>query len=185
MKLNSGTRAALSSVSFVDSQFAWAGGDGGVIIHTADGGKTWTRQNTDRRTETNNVIEGVHFLNQQAGWVAGGAGTLIHTADAGQTWEHQKSGTASPLDSLFMLNDLEGWACGGNGALVHTADAGNTWKTQASNVPHSNGMPEPIWDIHFVNSTQGLAAAEFGVILRTMMAAPHGRRSNRDRFFSG
>ena len=49
--------------------------------------------------------------------------------------------------------------------------AGNTWKTQASNVPHSNGMPEPIWDIHFINSTQGLAAAEFGVILRT-----NGRR---------
>ena len=38
MKLNSGTRAALSAISFVDDRFGWAGGDGGLVIHTADGG---------------------------------------------------------------------------------------------------------------------------------------------------
>ena len=65
-----------------------------------------------------------------------------------------------------MLNDKAGWAVGAGGAVVGTADGGN-WVVQTSNVPNSNGMPEPIWDVHFADKNIGIAAAEFGVILRT------------------
>ncbi len=36
--------ATLYGVCFVDLQQGWAVGNGGVILHTADGGKTWERQ---------------------------------------------------------------------------------------------------------------------------------------------
>ena len=65
-----------------------------------------------------------------------------------------------------MLDDSTGWAVGAGGAVVATSD-GMNWQGQQSNVPNSNGMPEPIWDVHFFDKNIGIAAAEFGVILRT------------------
>ncbi len=41
---NSGTTASLESVHFVDSTHGWSVGDGGIIIHTSDAGKTWVKQ---------------------------------------------------------------------------------------------------------------------------------------------
>ena len=130
---------------------------------TADGGDTWVQQNPP----TNNAIQDFHFASQQVGWAAGHGGTVVHTTDGGQTWKSQKINSAAGISSICMLNHQKGWAAGGNGALIHTTDGGATWETQKSNVPNSNGMPEPIWSIHFIDANHGLAAAEFGVILRT------------------
>lgn len=52
--------------------------------------------------------------------------------------------------------------------MIHTTDGGKTWNSQESKVPNTNGMPEPIWGIHFANETHGYVAAEFGVILQTV-----------------
>ena len=52
-------------------------------------------------------------------------------------------------------------------ALSSQLLTGKEWVVQESRVPNSNGMPEPIWDVHFADENIGIAAAEFGVILRT------------------
>ena len=161
-KLNTGTRVALLGVSFVDEQHGWACGDGGFLMHTNNGGTSWQRQTID----TNNTIEGVHFVTPEVGWAAGGGGTLLHTIDGGTNWQFQTSATVNTLDAISMLDDTTGWAVGAGGAVVSTLD-GINWEVQQSNVPNSNGMPEPIWDVHFANKNVGIAAAEFGVILRT------------------
>ena len=162
MKKNTGTRTALLAVSFADAQHGWASGDGGLIISTKNGGTTWAKQELD----TNNTIEGIDFVSATLGWAAGGGGTLLHTKDGGQTWEFQTSATVNTLDAISMLNDKVGWAVGAGGAVVGTVD-GAEWVVQESKVPHSNGMPEPVWDVHFADENVGIAAAEFGVILRT------------------
>lgn len=162
MKKNTGTRTALLAVSFADDKHGWASGDGGLIIGTKNGGTTWEKQEID----TNNTIEGIHFVSPQVGWAAGGGGTLLHTSDGGQTWGFQTSATVNTLDAIFMLNDKAGWAVGAGGAVVATVD-GADWVVQESKVPNSNGMPEPVWDVQFVDKNVGIAAAEFGVILRT------------------
>ena len=138
-------------------------------VETADsssarktGGQLWAIQEID----TNNTIEGVNFVSPQVGWAAGGGGTLLHTNDGGQTWGFQTSATVNTLDAIFMLNDTAGWAVGAGGAVVATVD-GASWEVQESRVPNSNGMPEPVWDVHFADENVGIAAAEFGVILRT------------------
>ncbi|HEX5707189.1 MAG TPA: hypothetical protein VFX96_07830, partial [Pyrinomonadaceae bacterium] len=37
----------LNAVYFADSKRGWAAGDGGLVIHTEDGGRTWTRQTVE------------------------------------------------------------------------------------------------------------------------------------------
>ena len=86
--------------------------------------------------------------------------------DGGNTWAFQTSATVNTLDAISMLNEKIGWSVGAGGAVVATVD-GKEWVVQESAVPNSNGMPEPIWDVHFVDKMVGIAAAEFGVILRT------------------
>ena len=162
MKKNTDTFTALLGASFVDDKHGWASGDGGLIISTKNGGTTWTKQEID----TNNTIEGIDFVSPTVGWAAGGGGTLLHTQDGGATWDFQTSATVNTLDAISMLNDKAGWAVGAGGAIVATAD-GMNWEVQESKVPHSNGMPEPVWDVHFADENAGIAAAEFGVILRT------------------
>ena len=181
MKKNTGTRAALLAVSFADENHGWASGDGGLIIGTKNGGTTWAKQKID----TNNTVEGIHFVSPQIGWAAGGGGTLLYTSMGGEPiieekvnaegekvkeeqsgYDFQTSATVNTLDAIFMLNAKVGWAVGAGGAIVATVD-GTNWEVQASNVPNSNGMPEPIWDVHFADENVGIAAAEFGVILRT------------------
>ncbi len=163
-KLNTSTNTVLGAITFADENNGWAGGDGGYVTHTSDGGRSWKAQDT----KTNNVIMGISFKSPTVGWAVGGGGTVLGTVDGGQTWKSQKSGTASTLDALFMLTDQVGWASGGNGALIHTTDGGKTWESQESKVPNTNGMPEPIWGIHFADEKHGYGAAEFGVILATV-----------------
>ena len=190
-KLSTGNRVALLGVSFVDKQHGWACGDGGFVMHTNDGGASWTPQPID----TNNTIEGIHFATPETGWAVGGGGTILYTIKGGHPeqnlpdpnevvtdtagnnrddseevesgWDDQRSSTVNTLDALFMLDDKMGWAVGAGGTIVATVD-GINWEVQQSNVPNSNGMPEPIWDVHFADRNVGFAAAEFGVILSTM-----------------
>lgn len=190
-KLNTGTRVALLGVSFVDDQHGWACGDGGFIMHTDNGGVSWTEQPID----TNNVIEGIQFVTPDIGWAVGGGGTILKTKRGGvpqqlseptetetnkagnngddseneieSGWDEVTSNTVNTLDSLFILDNTTGWAVGAGGAIVATVD-GHIWEVQQSNVPNSNGMPEPIWDVHFANKNIGIAVAEFGVVLRTL-----------------
>ena len=40
----SGTTARLRGLSVVDERVAWAGGAGGTVLRTVDGGRTWQRR---------------------------------------------------------------------------------------------------------------------------------------------
>ncbi|HUU85824.1 MAG TPA: YCF48-related protein, partial [Phycisphaerae bacterium] len=113
----------LNGVWFVDSTTGWVVGDGGTILHTPDGGRTWDRQAGG--TEAN--LQAVRFVDSSTGWVAGGEpgslgggtgrGVLLGTTDGGQSWR------TVPLDDVGRLNavwaDAEAnlWVAGEPGAL--------------------------------------------------------------------
>nr|MBC8234747.1 hypothetical protein [bacterium] len=157
----SGTEAALQTIFFIDAKIGWAGGDGGLIIHTTDGGINWVKQSSG----TNNEIQDIQFVNPSKGCAVGGGTTILSSEDGGETWVERIVELGTTLTGVCLVNN-EGWAVGANGALAHTAD-GITWEVQESRVPNTNGMPEPIWGVHFINNQRGLAVAEFGVILKT------------------
>ena len=155
-------RDVLNGVWFVDPDHGWIGGDGGLVFKTTDGGVTWEQLNT----RTNNSIRGFFFKDALNGTVVGDGGTILSTEDGGNRWRDMKSPSAMSLKTVQYIGD-RGWVIGGNGAALVSEDAGKTWEEGASNVPNSNGMPEPIWSLHFIDEQNGAAAAEFGVVLLT------------------
>ena len=87
-----------SSRCFVGSS-GWIAGEGGLILHTPDGGVTWNRQNSN----TLLWLETVCFINAKTGWAAGEGGAIVSTTDGGATWTKRESGTRKWMLASHLL----------------------------------------------------------------------------------
>lgn len=89
------TRSTLTRVTAVGDQ-VWAVGHDGVILHSGDGGQTWTRQRAKpydaTSTDPHNgaPLLDVLFLDEQHGLAIGAYSMLLRTSDGGTTWEDVK-----------------------------------------------------------------------------------------------
>ncbi|MDG5815325.1 YCF48-related protein [Chitinispirillales bacterium ANBcel5] len=65
----------INSIKFVSENVGWIAGDWGVIMHTQDGGESWS---IERGTRANYLrIESMHLVNDSLGWAVGDAGTIV------------------------------------------------------------------------------------------------------------
>jgi len=153
----SGTTSDLYSVHFTDVMNGWAVGDGGTIVHTADGGTTWIQQTCG----TTNLLFDVFFTDALTGWAVGIAGTILHTTNGGSTWSDQISNDPHNLFGVYFVDSQSGWVSGDWQTLLHTTDGGNTWTQQTIDSYRSLG------DFHFNNSMTGWVTAVAGEIFHT------------------
>ncbi len=147
-------------VFFPDDKNGWAVGSknyspgmwGQVILHTADGGGTWSEQYEMPplpSSSSNDRLESVAFVDPLNGWAVGTynyqmtspKNFILHTADGGKTWESQGmelNPTYFPeFSSVRFLDRQNGWALAsenfytGSGidnlGLAHTVDGGQHW----------------------------------------------------------
>jgi photosystem II stability/assembly factor-like uncharacterized protein len=146
---SSGTTNDLRDVFFVDAKEGWVVGSGGIILHTSDGGGTWSPQNS----ATSGTLSGVFFIDADTGWAVGNAGTILRTTDGGDTWTVQQSHTAADLTDVFFFNGFLGWAVG-DGVFLMTIDRGDNWQLQTKS-------DTVIYAVSFTSSRNGWATALF------------------------
>jgi len=128
---SSGTNEQLFGVHFADNDNGWVVGVGAVILHTDNGGNTWTPQAFDPVS----WLTDVHFVDADNGWAVGYGGHIRHTADGGDNWEMQSSGTSYTIYGVHFTDALNGWIVGGRPAdftpgsrfIRRTTDGGDTW----------------------------------------------------------
>lgn len=153
-------------VFVLDEQNAWAVGNRGVVLHTADAGQTFTQLHSG----VERAIYDVDFADAQSGVAIGQDGLILKTDDGGQTWKQIP--LALPLEDwqvaqphMFALSRGASpnhvWAVGPVGAIIHSADGGETWQNQ------SLGRDVTLNGVSFASDTEGWIAGEFGSILRT------------------
>jgi len=102
----------VNDVVFTSASNGWAVGDGGLLLHTRDGGASW-----DERFIANaSALKSVVFApDGRQGWVLGAdGGRLWRTVDGGDSWSE------APALPLYWGVQIERAA---NGALVLTGDA--------------------------------------------------------------
>lgn len=114
----------VSDTSFIGDE-GWAVTGGADVLHTTDGGVTWT----DQPTGESDSLYAVHFVSALEGWAAGGWGAILHTADGGATWERQVSATLDTLSDVQFVDAEHGWMIG-SASVLATTDGGATWALQ-------------------------------------------------------
>lgn len=106
----------LNAVFFTDEKHGWAVGHDATIIHTADGGETWTLQNWN--ASDNRPFMDVLFLDAQRGFAVGAYGLFKTTEDGGSTWTDFSDPAFEQGPHLNALNRL------GDGTLVLVGESG-------------------------------------------------------------
>ena len=122
--------ADLRDVFFVSADVGWAAGEadsqageGGIILHTTDGGQHWDVQLGDPHSATRG-FNNLFFLDAKHGWATQYGGFLVRTTD-GETWE-QMSKFPTLNAYTFVSPDVGLYVDGP--MIVRTEDGGRNWK---------------------------------------------------------
>jgi len=125
------------------SPYAW----GQVIMHTDDGGASWTEQYSmqiDPVWAFAFRLNAVQFISENTGWAVGKvhdfgdsiSSGVLFTNDGGKSWSQQALGVSEgQIVDLFFLDDQIGWALTDRNSypedyirLLKTTDGGMNWE---------------------------------------------------------
>lgn len=112
----------LLDVFFVTAEEGWVSGATGTILHTTDGGKTWTPQLGGDPQAQGPDITRLFFLDRFHGW-AQAYGHLYRTTD-GQNWQEVGNDVRG---HVFFISPFRGFSGYGD-KIYDTSDGGVTWK---------------------------------------------------------
>jgi photosystem II stability/assembly factor-like uncharacterized protein len=126
-------RSALTAVTFVSADEGWAVGHDATILHTTDGGKTWTLQGYDPQLQK--PLLSVLFTDRNDGIAIGAFGLYETTADGGLHWTRLDPGKDDPailqdalhLYSIRRLGSGALFIAGEQGTVALSTDNGTTW----------------------------------------------------------
>lgn len=147
----------LLSVCFPTKKEGWACGRWGTILHSADGGNSWSGQISGADV----TLVSIFFADALNGWAVGVKGSILHTTDGGKTWHAQNSPVGFLLRDVYFVSTGIGWIVTERTHILHTEDGGATWKVQFSDKDFE------LKALHFSDEVSGWAVGEFGFIYHT------------------
>ncbi len=160
---DSGMPKFLNTIFFLDEQTGWIGGEDGLILHTNDGGQTWTTQ-VVFDVSTFYVLQDIYFWDENDGVAAGADGQILYTSNGGAHWmEAETDLTGSDfIDDLAFEGDSIVWACGNVGLLYKSLDRGATWTSEADGF-----RVHWLTEVAFTDENNGWAGGHDGALART------------------
>ena len=141
----------LYSIDVVTENIIYAGGYGGELAKTIDGGQTWTSLNIGSA----DWVRSIQFENANSGWIAGASGSIntsgriMETTDGGQTWTVLYTG--GHYTEMQRVTPDVAYAGGFNAYFSKTTDRGQTWTDIALPINSNN----TIIDICFLDPLNG------------------------------
>ena len=149
------TRATLTAVTAVGDD-AWAVGHDGIVLHSGDGGLTWTRQRLSLRMPDSDPDDprigapllDVLFLDAKHGFAVGAYSMLLETTDGGATWTEKEVVAHAPAGDDGASDDAAAADDGAEPADEAAVDGGGEkWTFDESELeledeadPHLNGI---------------------------------------------
>jgi len=125
------TTTPLKAVDFVSGSCGWAAGNGGLILRTTTGGRTWTTQRR-YRSARGDIID-LSFVNRSRGWASGSSGLLLRTTNGGAAWRVQSPSVGGDnLTSVKAVSSSVVWTCGGFASAIFDdahPPTGTVWRS--------------------------------------------------------
>jgi photosystem II stability/assembly factor-like uncharacterized protein len=139
----------------------WAAGNDGKMIHSADGGATWTKQRLDSTLHLQDIAawDGQRLL------AVGNGGSIFVSTDGGGNWTARRPGflpaTNDKLLRVKAYAEGKAWAVGEMGALLFSGDDGNTWERRRDE------QDTAFNDVAMVGDVAGWVVGEAGLMLNS------------------
>ncbi len=150
--------ATLYDVQFIDPDLGWAVGSSGVILHTRDGGESWSLQ----PSLVPYTLQDVCFVNSESGYVVGGwyepdtglsRGLILRTSNGGKSW--------TPLShDLPWLRKLLALA---DGTLVASGDWSPVFLSSVF-VSHDRGLSWQAADANLALQSNSISLLDAGLL---------------------
>jgi Putative zinc-finger len=110
-------------VPSTDPLVRWRVGPGVVVQYSADGGSTWTPQETGASTP----LTGGSSPSPLVCWLVGRAGAVLRSVDGGRQWQRVAFPEAADLIAVRASSALAATVDLADGRRVGTTDGGQTW----------------------------------------------------------
>ena len=161
--LDAKTNKGLFSVCFVTPDKGWITGEGGMILYTEDGGKTFTKQGEGVADQ--HLLKSF-FLSETKGWIGGSFGTILRTDDGGATWHKSGFSQDVSFNDIYFFDENKGYAACEFDNVFMTEDGGENW---APLMDEPEGWDEPgnFFGIDFIDENTGVVVGTKGNIKYT------------------
>lgn len=152
---------SVTSVYFVDADYGWAVGHLGVVLHSRDGGESWSKQldgvqaaqlalSSAKQLADEQLIKSaqwlvadgpdkplldVYFADRQNGFVVGAYGLALRTQDGGASWQSWMQYVDNPNGlNLYAIRALGAdiFIAGERGLLLRSSDQGQHFQNLQS-----------------------------------------------------
>ncbi|RJG15607.1 glycosyl hydrolase [Massilia cavernae] len=141
----------LTALYFPSAQQGWAVGHEGVILHTADGGATWTRQLDGKQAA---ALMSRHY-GKPANPDEPGARRLQQDAES-----FAAQGADKPFLDVWFEDDKRGFVIGAFNLILRTEDGGQSWTPWLNRVDNPKALHlyaiRPAGGTLFIAAEQGL-----------------------------
>ena len=115
------TSSDLTAVYFIDDRRGWAVGHDGVVLHSEDGGQTWSMQLDGRKANALLVSAMTRKVAAEPG--SGQAGDLLAEAK-----RYEAQGADKPFLDVWFADASNGYVVGAYNMIFRTTDGGASWQ---------------------------------------------------------
>lgn len=169
--------ATLTAVSFTDARQGWAVGHLGVILHSTDGGETWSVQRIDPVEDR--PLFAVAFTDARNGVAVGLWSLMLRTRDGGHTWEEAElppppGDTRADANLMSAFGDTQGhlYIAGERGLVLRSLDGGESWSY------HPTGYRGTFWSGTALADGTLIVGGLRGSVYRSTDGGEHWQRVN-------
>ncbi|WP_447792466.1 MULTISPECIES: WD40/YVTN/BNR-like repeat-containing protein [Pseudomonas] len=151
-QVSSPVSMTLVKVRFIDERQGWAVGHAGVVLHSQDGGLSWSKQLDGVKAAGIELQEASRGTDEQAQEQRAQAQQLVD------------EGPDKPLLDVLFLDARNGWVVGAYGLAFVTHDGGLSWQSIRSRIDNPNGLH--LYSIERMGADL-FVAGEQGTLLRS------------------
>ena len=148
------------TLHFFDADTGLVMGQGGYVMYTENGGKTWS--SLSRMSGTPNIND-VSFLDRNNGVAVGTSGSVFMTTNGGKNWTKKTFPHTYQLSGVDYVSPTKIVAVGGSRDIFVSNDAGNTWSTYVINYFSVNNFK----DVDFGDENTGIAVGQTLQVYKT------------------
>lgn len=155
------TDHTLQDIAMWDASHGVAVGNDGVILATADAGRTWTAAADVPRSKVANKLNRVRVAGGGVAVATGEMGAVLMSRDHGRSWTRLRDEEDVAWNDVALLGDGRIRVVGEFGRILASDDDGASWQEIEAPVPSS------LMAVAFRGADAGVAVGLEGVVLVT------------------